>query len=147
MKHTFLLLILWAFAAVSHSQDSDFLMRDFGSFRFSGDGYSVRIDLVAVENGGLIPTLTFDGPGKSGSVGASKSSPIPVKAHQWAAEFHPPHELWIYDGEIRLKLYKRTSKGFKASSSGVVPALFSRAPEKLKKVIAENDITPTAKSD
>ncbi len=137
MKHALQLL---AFLVITTtSQGSDFVMRNFGSFDFTGDGYSVRIELAEGDNNGLAPKIIFLENGmKRGVTGIGEGSYFPIVAGRWAVEFRPPHELWVYDGKANLQLYERTPKGFKSSSSSVISELFTRAPDELKKLIVEN---------
>lgn len=116
------------------------VMRDYGVYSFSGENYDVVVELTEVTQGELAPKITFREGSKSGSVGIGKKSSITVVPGRWAAQFHPPYELWVYDGVSKLQLYERTLNpdGFKSSSSIVVPELRERAPEELKKLILQD---------
>jgi hypothetical protein len=108
------------------------LIRDFGSYSFKDEDREVVVSLQPKGDSGLAVKVTAPTKWGSGSIGTGKDSPIAIAAQRWAAEFRPPHELWIYDGQSELHLYERTAKGFKASSSGVVPSLWQRAPDALR---------------
>jgi hypothetical protein len=132
-----LLPILFLLALISPSSANEMVMRDFGTYHFKADGFDVTVDLKEVASDALAPKIAFRENGKEGSTGIGKDSSLAVVPGRWAAQFSPPYELWIYDGTDKLTLYERTidPKGFKASSSNVVPQLLARVPAALKQLM------------
>ena len=95
------------------------------------------LELKEVAADALAPKITFRQDGREGSTGIGKDSSLAVVPGRWAAQFKPPYELWIFDGTDKLQLYERTTepKGFKSSSSSIVPSLQERAPDEIKKLM------------
>ena len=127
-------------ALISSSIAKEMVMHDFGTYRFNAGSYDVAVELKKIADDRLAPRITFREDGKEGSTGIGKGSSLAVVPKQWTAQFHPPYELWIFDGTDKIKLYERTTdpRGFKASSSNVVPSLKERAPEELKQLMHSN---------
>ena len=135
MKTTLATIIMIALISVSGA--SEMVMRKFGTYDFKSEGFDVTIDLSEVAADGLAPKITFRQDGREGSTGIGKGSSLTVVPGRWAAQFNPPYELWIFDGRDKLQLYEQTvePKGFKSSSSSIVPSLKERAPEEIKKLM------------
>jgi len=130
MKRAIISLALICYGSVCYGQEP--LIHQFGSVDLKQFG--VNIELGSKDPSGLTVRLKFQGAGETGT-GADSS--IPIIPGKWAAQFVAPNQLWIYDGASTVLLYERTisPKGFKASSSAVVPSLLERAPTELRAMI------------
>ena len=122
---------------ISATIANEMVMRDFGTYHFKAESFDVTVDLKEAASDALAPKITFGENGKEASTGIGKDNSLAVVTGRWAAQFYPPYELWIFDGTDKLQLYERTvdPKGFKSSSSSVVPSLQERAPAEIRQLM------------
>lgn len=136
-----LLFLLPFFLAASPIHASEeYLMEEFQSYAFSGDGYDVSIELDKVAEDKLAPKITFTEEGWKGTTGIGKDSAYAVIPGKWAVVFVAPYELWVYDGGDKVVLHERTIEpsGFRAVSSLKRPSLLKRAPKGLLDRLSES---------
>lgn len=126
MKTLAILLPILLACAPCHAAEP--LLREFGTTTDAKSG--TKIELTKIKDDALGVKITFTSAGQESSTGTSVSG-MPVKPGQWAVQFRPPSELWIYDGRSVLHLYEKTDLGFRAVSSTAVPDLWKKAPQEL----------------
>lgn len=134
MKATLVCLLLALGTAWSGAEES--LITTFGNHPYAEHG--VVVETTDSGDASVSIKMKFDRPGFKGVVGTGKNDPMKALPGKWALQFVPPNELWIHDGQGRIRLMERTltPSGFKTSSSDAVPELLTRAPEKLRQQMA-----------
>ncbi|MFD0895199.1 hypothetical protein KBB96_00430 [Luteolibacter ambystomatis] len=121
-------IVLPILLACVPSHAAEPLLRDFGTTTEAKSG--TRIELTKIKDDALGVKVTFVSEGRESTTGTSTSG-MPVKPGQWAVQFRPPSEIWVYDGRSVLHLYEKTDLGFRAVSSTSVPDLWKKAPPEL----------------
>lgn len=134
MKTTLVCLLLALSAAWIMAEES--LITTFGNYPYAEHGVVVEVTDSGEDLGCI--QARFDVPGFQGEVGLGKNDSLKLLRGKWALQFVPPNELWIHDGQGQIRLLERTltPRGFKNSSSGAVPELLIRVPEKLRQQMA-----------
>ncbi|MGC4014154.1 MAG: hypothetical protein QM755_06480 [Luteolibacter sp.] len=122
------------------SQAASPLIRDFG---MTSDGKSgTKIELTKIKEDALGVKVTFVTDGHESTTGTSTTG-LAIKPGQWAVQFRPPSEVWIYDGRSVLHLYEKTDLGFRAVSSTAVPEIWKKAPPELLQFTTGKPATPS----